>query len=81
MATRHIQACFATFYSAKQGPGFFYPATVLADAPEDAPCLREEIFGPVVVVNRFTDEADGLAKANGVPYGLAGSVWTSNVQR
>lgn len=64
-----------------QTPGFYYPATILADAPESAPCVVEEIFGPVVVVNRFSDEDDGIAKANAVKYGLAGSVWTSNVQR
>lgn len=64
-----------------QGPGFYYPPTILVDAPEDAACVQEEIFGPVVVVNRFSDEADAVAKANGVQYGLAGSVWTSNVQR
>lgn len=64
-----------------EGPGYFYPPTILVDAPEDAPCVKEEIFGPVVVVNRFSDEHDAVAKANGVVYGLAGSVWTSNVQR
>lgn len=63
------------------GPGFFYPPTLIVDAPESAACVQEEIFGPVIVVNRFSDEADAVAKANGVPYGLAGSVWTSNVQR
>ena len=61
--------------------GFFFEPTVITDVPEDAPVVREEIFGPVVVVLPFKDEADAIAKANAVRYGLAGSVWTSNVQR
>jgi betaine-aldehyde dehydrogenase len=61
--------------------GFFFEPTVITGVPEDAPVVREEIFGPVVVVLPFKDEADAIAKANAVRYGLAGSVWTSNVQR
>lgn len=64
-----------------EGPGFFYPPTILVEAPQAASCVQEEIFGPVVTVNRFSDEAEAIALANGVPYGLAGSVWTLNVQR
>lgn len=61
--------------------GFFYPPTILVEAPQSAACVQEEIFGPVVVVNRFTDEAEAIQLANDVPYGLAGSVWRLNVQR
>ncbi len=63
------------------GDGFFYPPTILLEAPESANCVQEEIFGPVVTVNRFRDEEDAIALGNNTPYGLAASVWTSNVQR
>jgi betaine-aldehyde dehydrogenase len=66
---------------APEGEGYFYLPTILAEAPQTANCVQEEIFGPVVVVNRFTDEAEAIKLANDIPYGLAGSVWTSNVQR
>ncbi len=64
-----------------ESSGCFYPPTILVDAPQAASCVQEEIFGPVVVVNRFSDEAEAIQLANDVPYGLAGSVWTLNVQR
>jgi len=64
-----------------EGDGFFYPPTILVDPPQDAPCVQQEIFGPVVVVKRFSDEAEAIALANDTAYGLAGSVWTANVQR
>ena len=64
-----------------EGPGFFYPPTILVNAPQAASCVQEEIFGPVVTVNRFRDEVEAVELANDVSYGLAGSVWTLNVQR
>lgn len=64
-----------------EGPGFFYPPTILVNAPQGASCVQEEIFGPVVTVSPFTDEAEAIHLANDVPYGLAGSVWTLNIQR
>jgi betaine-aldehyde dehydrogenase len=64
-----------------EGSGFFYPPTILVDPPQTASCVQEEIFGPVLVVKRFTDEDEAIALANDIPYGLAGSVWTANVQR
>lgn len=64
-----------------EGAGFYYPPTILIDAPQSASCVQEEIFGPVVVVSRFTDEAQAIAYSNDIAYGLAGSVWTLNVQR
>jgi acyl-CoA reductase-like NAD-dependent aldehyde dehydrogenase len=67
--------------SAPDGPGFWYPPTVLAPVPADSPAYTDEIFGPVVTVTPFTDEADAIEMANDTPYGLSGSIWTSNVGR
>jgi acyl-CoA reductase-like NAD-dependent aldehyde dehydrogenase len=67
--------------SAPPGPGFWYPPTVLAPVRTNSPAYTEEIFGPVVTVTPFADEADAIAMANDTPYGLSGSIWTSNVGR
>jgi acyl-CoA reductase-like NAD-dependent aldehyde dehydrogenase len=67
--------------SAPDGPGFWYPPTVLAPVPADSIAYTEEIFGPVVTVTPFTDEAAAIAMANDTPYGLSGSIWTGNVGR
>jgi betaine-aldehyde dehydrogenase len=64
-----------------EGEGYYYPPTVLAEAAQSASCVQDEIFGPVVVVNRFKDEAEAIALANDTPYGLAGSVWTQRAMR
>jgi len=58
------------------GPGFWFPPTVLWPVPEDHPAAVDEIFGPVAVVVPFDSEADAIAKANDTIYGLSGSVWT-----
>jgi acyl-CoA reductase-like NAD-dependent aldehyde dehydrogenase len=67
--------------SAPDGPGYWYPPTVLAPVAADAPAYTEEIFGPVVTVTPFTGEAEAIAMANDTPYGLSGSIWTQNVGR
>jgi betaine-aldehyde dehydrogenase len=58
--------------------GYFFPATVIADLRQDDDLIQKEIFGPVITVQKFTDEAQAVSMANGVDYGLASSVWTTN---
>ncbi|MDT5247927.1 MAG: hypothetical protein QOJ28_561, partial [Mycobacterium sp.] len=66
--------------SAPTGPGYWFPPTVLTPQRTDR-SVAEEIFGPVVTVLPFEDEADGIALANDSPYGLSGSIWTDNLSR
>ncbi len=61
--------------------GYYLSPTVLLNAGADSKCWREEIFGPVVAITPFDDEAAMLRDVNASPYGLSGSIWTQNLSR
>jgi aldehyde dehydrogenase (NAD+)/betaine-aldehyde dehydrogenase len=67
--------------SLPEGPGAFYPPTVVAALSNELEIVQEEVFGPVVAVTPFEDEAEAVKLANGVRYGLMATVWTGDPAR
>jgi succinate-semialdehyde dehydrogenase/glutarate-semialdehyde dehydrogenase len=67
--------------SIRNGPGYFYQPTVMVDVPDDARCFREEIFGPVAALARFSDEEDCIRRCNDTEYGLVAYVFTKDLKR
>ena len=64
-----------------EGPGFFYPPTVLSNVPETADCVHDEIFGPVAAIQTFTDQDDVIRRANDTEYGLVAYVFSEDMKR
>ena len=63
------------------GKGYYYPPTVLSNVPENAECVRDEIFGPVAAIQTFTDQEEVIARANDTEYGLVAYVFSEDFKR
>ena len=63
------------------GPGYFYPPTVMSNVAEDSACVHDEIFGPVAAIQTFTDQEDVIRRANDTEYGLVAYVFSEDMKR
>jgi 1-pyrroline dehydrogenase len=66
---------------ALDGPGYFYRPSLVAGVDQDSEIVQTEVFGPVLTIQHFADDEEGIRWANGVPFGLAASVWTKDIKR
>ncbi|MEE4350164.1 MAG: aldehyde dehydrogenase family protein [Pacificimonas sp.] len=66
---------------ASEGPGYFVPVTIVDNPSDDSRVVKEEAFGPVLPLLKFTDEDDAILRANDTEYGLAASVWSNDTKR
>ena len=64
-----------------EGKGFFYPPTVITNVPDTAECLRDEIFGPVAMIQKFTEQEEVIRRANDTEYGLVAYLYTDDLKR
>ena len=74
-------ARFLTGGEPAEGPGYFFPVTIVADIADDTRLVQEEPFGPILPVLKFSDIEDALQRANDNSNGLGGSVWSSDIER